>query len=90
MGYEPVLVGSGNERGIHWKAWDRPCIPKKDGGLGFKDLRAFNLAILGKQAWRFLTRPHSLVARIYKGRYFPKSSFIDANLGLLEKYYGNP
>ncbi|XP_031131938.1 uncharacterized protein LOC116033325 [Ipomoea triloba] len=73
--------GAGSERGIHWKAWDRLCIPKKYGGLGFKDLRAFNLAMLGKQAWRFLTRPQSLVARIYKARYFPKSSFIDASLG---------
>ncbi|XP_031096875.1 uncharacterized protein LOC116001121 [Ipomoea triloba] len=73
--------GSGNDRGIHWKAWDCLCIPKKYGGLGFKDLKAFNLAMLGKQAWCFLTRPHSLVARVYKARYFPKTSFIDATLG---------
>ncbi|XP_031111853.1 uncharacterized protein LOC116015828 [Ipomoea triloba] len=38
--------GSGSERGIHWKAWDRLCVPKKFGGLGFKDLHAFNLAML--------------------------------------------
>ncbi|XP_031097121.1 uncharacterized protein LOC116001379 [Ipomoea triloba] len=73
--------GSGTERGIHWKAWDPLCVPKKFGGLGFKDLRAFNLAMLGKHAWRFLTMPNSLVAKIYKARYFPKSSFIDASLG---------
>ncbi|XP_031116700.1 uncharacterized protein LOC116020363 [Ipomoea triloba] len=40
--------GSGGDRGIHWKAWDRLCVPKKYGGLGFKELRAFNLAMLGK------------------------------------------
>ncbi|XP_031111944.1 uncharacterized protein LOC116015918 [Ipomoea triloba] len=79
--------GIGNEKGIHWKAWDRLCVPKKFGGLGFKDLRAFNLAMLGKQAWRFLTRPQSLVARIYKARYFPKTSFIDATLGTCPSYY---
>ncbi|XP_031108426.1 uncharacterized protein LOC116012895 [Ipomoea triloba] len=77
---------SGSERGIHWKAWDRLCIPKNYRGLGFKDLRAFNLAMLCKQAWRFLTRPDSLVTRIYKARYFPKTSFIDAKLGSCPSY----
>ncbi|XP_031101849.1 uncharacterized protein LOC116005749 [Ipomoea triloba] len=42
--------GSGSERGIYWKAWDHLCVPKKYGGLGFKELRAFNMAMLGKQA----------------------------------------
>ncbi|XP_019171157.1 PREDICTED: uncharacterized protein LOC109166713 [Ipomoea nil] len=60
--------GTGTDRGIHWKAWDKLCIPKKHGGLGFKDLRAFNLAMLGKQAWRLLTNTDSLVARVYKAR----------------------
>ncbi|XP_019192732.1 PREDICTED: uncharacterized protein LOC109187030 [Ipomoea nil] len=54
--------------GIHWMAWDKLSKPKKFGGLGFKDLRAFNLAMLGKQGWRFLTNPQSLVARVYKAR----------------------
>ncbi|XP_019170410.1 PREDICTED: uncharacterized protein LOC109165884 [Ipomoea nil] len=72
---------SGNEQGIHWKAWDKMCIPKTFGGLGFKELRAFNLAMLGKQAWRFLTQPQSLVSRVYKARYYPASSFYEAALG---------
>ncbi|XP_019179252.1 PREDICTED: uncharacterized protein LOC109174470 [Ipomoea nil] len=55
-------------RGIHWMAWDKLSKPKKFGGLGFKDLRAFNLAMLGKQGWRFLTNRPSLVARVYKAR----------------------
>ncbi|XP_019179940.1 PREDICTED: uncharacterized protein LOC109175143 [Ipomoea nil] len=76
--------GTGRDRGIHWKAWDKLCIPKKYGGLRFKDLRAFNLAMLGKQAWRFLTNTDSLVARVYKARYYPNNDFTEASLG------GNP
>ncbi|XP_019151915.1 PREDICTED: uncharacterized protein LOC109148635 [Ipomoea nil] len=72
--------GKGVDRGIHWKAWDKLCVPKRYGGLGFKDLRSFNLAMLGKQAWRFLTNPTSLAARIYKARYYPTTSFIDAKI----------
>ncbi|XP_019199805.1 PREDICTED: uncharacterized protein LOC109193404 [Ipomoea nil] len=72
---------SGIDRRIHWKAWDKLCVPKKYGGLGFKDLRAFNLAMLGKQAWRMLTKPDSLVTRVYKARYFPTGTFFDAQVG---------
>ncbi|XP_019186508.1 PREDICTED: uncharacterized protein LOC109181212 [Ipomoea nil] len=32
------------------------------------------------QAWRMLTKPDSLVARVYKARYFPKGSFFDAQV----------
>lgn len=49
-----------NERKIHWKSWDKLVIPKKEGGMGFHDLRAFNLAMLMKQGWRLLQEDDSL------------------------------
>ncbi|XP_043817796.1 uncharacterized protein LOC110626663 [Manihot esculenta] len=52
-----------------------------DGGLGFKSLHDFNLAMLGKQGWNIINRPHSLVARVLKARYFPTTSFFEASLG---------
>ena len=39
----------GNERKIHWKSWDKLTLSKKDGGMGFQDLRVFNLGMLAKQ-----------------------------------------
>ncbi|XP_019153727.1 PREDICTED: uncharacterized protein LOC109150287 [Ipomoea nil] len=40
----------GNEGGgIRWMAWQRMCTPKTDGGMGFKQLNEFNLALLAKQ-----------------------------------------
>ena len=33
---------------IHWQYWDHLCAPKNQGGMGFKKLRGFNLALLGK------------------------------------------
>jgi len=42
------------------------CHHKKQGGMGFKDLRVFNEALLAKQGWRLLTHPNSLVAPCLK------------------------
>lgn len=66
---------------IHWLSWARMAVPKQCGGLVFKRLREFNVALLAKQGWRILTNPLSLVSRLMKARYFPTSSFLDAKLG---------
>ncbi|KAM1007485.1 hypothetical protein ACFX11_004169 [Malus domestica] len=68
----------GGKRRIHWVKWQRLCKPKSEWGLGFKDLYAFNLALLAKQGWRLLHQPNSLVVRIFKARYYPTSEFLRA------------
>ncbi|XP_057790846.1 uncharacterized protein LOC131007953 [Salvia miltiorrhiza] len=35
-------------KGIKWMKWERLCIDKKLGGLGFRSLQLLNLAMLGK------------------------------------------
>ena len=62
------------------------CTPKKDGGLGFRDLRAFNKAPLAKQGWRLQTNTHSLLHRVFKARYFPGHDFLNAELGRKPSY----
>ena len=69
------------QRSMHWLAWKRLALPKKEGGLGFKDIESFNVAMLGKQAWKILQNPDSLLARLVKGRYFDSTNFLDAGLG---------
>lgn len=66
-----------DSRHIHWMRWDRLTEPKWKGGMGFRNMRHFNLAMLGKQGWRLITRPESLCARVLKGRYFHDSEFME-------------
>lgn len=65
-------------RKIHWIASENLCYPNKEGGLCFRNLHLFNLSLLAKQRWRLLQQPESLVARLFKVRYFATSSFLDA------------
>jgi hypothetical protein len=56
--------GNLDRRSMHWLAWDKLAIPKNQGGMGFRDMQAFNVALLGKQAWRIIMKPDSLCSLV--------------------------
>lgn len=75
-----------SERKIHWLCWESLCYSKKDGGLGFRDFPIFDNALLAKQAWRLISNENSLVARLLKAKYFPRSIFLDLGMGVNPSY----
>ncbi|XP_042939580.1 uncharacterized protein LOC122274622 [Carya illinoinensis] len=68
-------------RGIHWKSWNKLGAAKGKGGLGFRDLNCFNRALLAKQGWRILQEPTSLVAQVFKEKYFKSGNLMEARVG---------
>jgi hypothetical protein len=75
-----------NESRIHWMSWERLGISKKNGGMGFRDLHLFNQALLAKQCWRLLKNEDSIVSKIMKGKYYPRSSILEAPCGNRPSY----
>ena len=69
--------GRGDERKIHWKSWSFLTQPKKVGGMGFPNLRSFNLAMLAKQGWWMIQDQNSLLSRCFKAKYFPRCGFME-------------
>ncbi|KAL8094028.1 hypothetical protein AgCh_035786 [Apium graveolens] len=74
-------TGVNNNKGLRWVSWDKMCSSKSRGGLGFRSLHGFNIALLGKHIWQFLTKPESLVARIFRARYYPDNHVLQASRG---------
>ncbi|GAA0180032.1 hypothetical protein LIER_30055 [Lithospermum erythrorhizon] len=74
------------KRKAHWASWNRLCLTKQDGGMGFRHLKHFNSALLMKQAWRLVSEPERDLAKAYKAKYFPDTEFWDALLGSAPSY----
>ncbi|CAN0912350.1 Uncharacterized mitochondrial protein AtMg00310 [Linum grandiflorum] len=70
-----------NERRIHWMSREKLLVPKTEGGMGFRDMRGFNTALLAKQLWNLAQRPQSLIAQILKAKYHKNSSILEAEVG---------
>jgi hypothetical protein len=68
-----------DQRHIHWTSLEYLLKSKSQGGMGFRDLRLFNQALLARQAWCLLAYPDSLCARILKAKYYPKGDLTDTS-----------
>lgn len=65
-------------KGINWLAWDKISMSKKQGGLGFRNLYGFKVALRGKHCLNFVHNTNTLVSRVYKAKYFQNSNILPA------------
>jgi len=66
-----------NENKMHWISWERLCSRKKKGGMGYRDLHLFNLAMLARQGWRLIVEPDSLCAQVLRAKYYPNGDLLE-------------
>lgn len=70
-----------------WLSWDKLIVPKKFKDPDFR-IYAFNLAMLDKQAWKFIDQPQSSVARIYWVEVFYHGGFLNVELVIILLMHG--
>lgn len=59
-----------DERKHHWAGWEKMTLLKEEGGLGFRDLHSFNMAMLARQVCRLIQALDSLCARVLRAKYY--------------------
>ena len=59
---------------------------KTKGGMGFKDLALFNDSLLAKHAWWLLQNSDSLFFKLFKARFFPNCSIMEAKYSSTGSY----
>lgn len=48
------------------------------GGMGFREIALHNDSLLAKQAWRLLHNTDSLFYKVFKARFFPTTTLMEA------------
>ncbi|XP_026438254.1 uncharacterized protein LOC113336795 [Papaver somniferum] len=53
-----------NKKSLHWRSWKKVSVPKSEGGLGIRNLKVTNDALLTKWLWRYGEEKMSLWRKI--------------------------
>ena len=65
-----IWAWGADKKRISWVSWENVCKAKEEGGLGVKDIRMFNCALLAKWNWRMLSEEKGKWKEILVSKYY--------------------
>lgn len=68
---------SGDRKPLYWFSWDKISAYKSEGGLGIRDFRLLNQALLANQCWCNLTNPSLLNSKILLPKYCSRKHLLN-------------
>jgi hypothetical protein len=68
----------GKSRNLSLKSWSSICSPRVEGGLGFKRMHEFNLALVAKLGWKLLTNSDCLWVNQLQKKYIKYGDFLSS------------
>jgi hypothetical protein len=71
-----------NSKPLCFRSWFDICQPIQDGRLGVRDLLIMNKSLLAMSIWRIIKEPDSVLACVFKSKYFPTCDIWRSNHSL--------
>lgn len=62
-------ASSSTKKPIYWRKKELLYSHKNDGGMGLKEVRSLNVALLARQSWRMHNNSNLLASKLFKGKY---------------------
>jgi hypothetical protein len=65
-------------RNLSLKSWSSICLPKHEGGLGFRRMHEFNLSLITKLGWKMITKTDCLWVKQLQNKYIKYGDFLSS------------
>jgi hypothetical protein len=67
-------------RNLSLKSWKSMCLPKDQGGLGFRLMKDVNLSLMSKLGWKLLSNQNSLWVSLFQQKYIRYGNLLSSSL----------
>jgi hypothetical protein len=63
-------------RNLSLKSWSSICMPHNPGGLGIRDMKSTNLALIAKLGWNILNNSDNIWVQLLQKKYIRYENFL--------------